>query len=142
MKEYLRELRWYLWAAAILPLLHDALRALPALILMLHSTAFYIIIVLAFAALFVLSGRRAAQAGYPLSKACFAGPAALVVSNLIVGIPLRYATLGGYIQAGKHPAWLGWLLLPIGAILGFLVLFPVALGLAALGAHLFNRGKI
>ena len=146
MKEYLKHLRWLLYGSALLPLVYHVCFSIPALMVSLDPIVVQLIHVIAAAILFVLSGRVLSRAGYSVAQSSFAGPTLLAVGHLFVGGLLKCLTYGPHLSfaksAAERPAWLMWLSLPMSVLLSFLVLFPIALGLAALGAHQHRKGSI
>lgn len=134
MKEYIKALRWCIWAAVLLPIILVAPHAYPQLYLLLSPLIYFS----AYIALFIWAGTKASQANYSVIHSAFAGTALLLVSQ-IVSTPLRFVF--AITAVGEtRPLWGIAVHSFLQAMLVFCLCFPVALGFSALGAY-FNTKK-
>jgi hypothetical protein len=138
MKNYLKALRWCLWAAALLPLVYYAGCANRLFGMQLYEQLLFIA---AYIALFVWAGGKAMQSNYSIPISAFAGPLVLVVSQLCVSPVLIVITWPMMIDADR-PLWAGVTRIILTAIMAFLFSFPIALGCSALGAYLKRKSVI
>ena len=96
---------------------------------------FYIVAMLV---IFFLGGRATRRAGYSIPASSFAGPILLFVNACLTDTVVMCIThLPGMAPGGEQPGELiasPWIGLLVSHIFGFLLCFPIALGIAALGA--------
>jgi hypothetical protein len=138
MKNYLKALRWCIWSAALLPLVCYACYTILLFGVDLYEQFIFIV---AYIALFVWAGSKAAQANYSISKSAFAGPTLLVMSQLLVSTLLEFITNWPTLTTDR-PLWASIIKICLSVMVGFLFYFPIALGFSALGAFLQKKDVI
>lgn len=135
MKNYLRALRWCIWAAVLLPIILAVPQTYRQLYLLMSPLIYFS----AYIALFIWAGVKASQASYSIIHSAFAGTAVLLITQ-IANTPLRF--IFSIIAATEsRPPWGIAIHSCLQGIVTFCFCFPIALGFSALGAYLNDKNK-